>query len=479
MNLVAPNTELRSQLHEIADVRAALAKSPEKQLAIFKQAVMDGHALLKSDYELRGSAYETVCGRSLLLDEIIQQAAEHNFGDDLEHMAIIAVGGYGRGELHPSSDIDIMILLKAEHDQLYNNAIERFVMLLWDIKLEVGHSVRSLDECINEATNDITVMTNIMESRLLIGDRSLYKQMVEATSPDKIWNSRSFFEAKLEEQHARHIKFEHSAYKLEPNIKESYGGLRDIQMIAWVAKRHFNAKTLEELVVHGFLSTDEYDALVDGEDLLWKIRCSLHYQTGRREDRLLFDYQRDLALEFGYEDGPNNLAIEQFMQRYYRTVMELERLNEMLLQLFKEAILYADQPVEPEIINARFQEVHGFIEVRHSDVFQQTPTALLEVFLILEMNRELLGVRAETIRLIRQHLHLIDDQFRQSDEAKDLFMTIISQPEGVIHELRRMNRYGVLAAYIPVFQKIVGRMQYDLFHAYTVDEHTLTVVRNL
>ncbi|MCK4709029.1 MAG: HD domain-containing protein, partial [Gammaproteobacteria bacterium] len=280
-------------------------------------------------------------------------------------------------------------------------------------------------------------------------------------------------------QHHRHIKFESSAFKLEPNIKESHGGLRDIQMIGWVAKRHYGATTLDELIEHGFLTNEEFATLVEGEKLLWNIRTSLHYLTGRREDRLLFDFQRDLALEYGYEDGPNNLAIESFMQRYYRTVMELERLNEMLLQLLKEAILFTDQTIEPQIINTRFDIIHGFIGARNNDIFKKNPTALLEIFLLMELNKEILGVRAETIRLIRESKHLIDDEFRQSDKAKELFISIISAPEGVIHELRRMNRYGILAAYVPAFEKIVGRMQYDLFHAYTVDEHTLSVVRNL
>jgi len=246
-----------------------------------------------------------------------------------------------------------------------------------------------------------------------------------------------------------------------------------------VAKRHFGARTLAELVDHGFLTQTEYDDLHEGQTLLWRIRMALHYVTGRREDRLLFDLQKELAISFGYQDGENNLAIEQFMQRYYRTVMELERLNELLLQLFREAILYADQQEPPEILNQRFESRNGYISARGPDMFQQNPTALLEIFLILELRPDIRGVRAQTIRLIRENCHLIDDKFRQSETARQLFMDILRQQRGVTHELRRMNRYGILAAYLPAFEQIVGRMQYDLFHAYTVDQHTLFVVRNL
>ena len=470
---------LRNNLQSIADCSEDISNDPASALSVLKQAVAAGQEILQNHFKEHLDAYQVVFGRSLLVDLIIQQVAQLRFNSSLNDVSIIAVGGYGRGELHPHSDVDLMILLPNDHDEKFNHAVEQFLMLLWDIKLEIGHSVRTIDECIKEASDDITVITNITESRRLCGSDALYTDMLDATSTSKLWDSKTFFEAKLEEQNTRHIKFESSAFKLEPNIKESHGGLRDIQMIGWVAKRHFGANRLSELVEHNFLTEEEYTTLKEGEKLLWNIRTSLHYLTGRREDRLLFDFQRDIALEYGYEDGPNNLAIESFMQRYYRTVMELERLNEMLLHLLKEAILYTDQPLDPQIINPRFEIIHGYISARHQDIFIQTPTALLEIFLLLELNNEILGVRAETIRLIRENKHLIDDSFRQSDKAKSLFISIISAAEGVTHELRRMNRYGILAAYIPAFEKIVGRMQYDLFHAYTVDEHTLSVIRNL
>ncbi len=468
--------------HCIFDSQAfekALAAQNNNVLPLFKKAVTDGNEALYQAFKDNADTLDLVYGRAAFIDKLLHYIFEFCFKDSDQAIALLAVGGYGRGELHPKSDIDLMLLLDTSVSHKTHAAIEQFVMLMWDIKLEIGHSVRTIADCINEARDDITVATNIMEARHLAGNPELLDTMEAATGPDKIWHSKAFFQAKLDEQIQRHRKYHDTAYNLEPNIKENSGGLRDIQMIGWVAKRHFGVRTLKELIDHHFITQAEYDTLMEGQTLLWRIRLCLHYVSNRREDRLLFDLQRELASIFGYADGDNNLAIEQFMQHYYRTVMELERLNEMLLQLFREAILYVDESSEAEILNNRFQLLNGYIEARYPQMFEENPTALLELFLIMEMRPDICGVRAETIRLIRENRHLIDDKFRQSETAKKLFIDIIKQPRGVTHELRRMNRYGILAAYIPAFEQIVGRMQYDLFHAYTVDQHTLFVLRNM
>jgi [protein-PII] uridylyltransferase len=459
-----------------------ISQHPDKLLSILKEAVLTINDGLKKFYQDGAPVENIVHGRAFLIDRLIIVAFNHVFSGIKQSVSLVAVGGYGRGELHPGSDIDLMLLLKDEEDEHTRIALEKYLLLLWDSRLEIGHSVRTIDECVTESENDITVATNIIESRLLTGDKDLFTQMQKMTGPDAIWDDRSFFQAKLEEQVQRSGKFNDTAYSLEPNIKESRGGLRDIQMIGWVAKRHFGSKNMQELVDNKFLRQDELNELLKGQNFLWRVRCSLHYLSGRREDRLLFDNQRQLANEFGYDDKPdekNNYAIEQFMQQYYRTVMELERLNEMLLQLFREAILYVEESGEPTIINDAFQVKHGYVEVREDNVFIDRPSALLEIFYIMQQHPDIQGVRAETIRLIREHRYLINEEFRSSDEAKKIFMKIMSQTRGVTHELRRMNRYGILAAYIPAFESIVGRMQYDLFHVYTVDQHTLFVLRNL
>ena len=302
--------------------------------------------------------------------------------------------------------------------------------------------------------------------------------MRRALGQDRVWSSQAFFEAKVAEQQARHRRHHDTAYNLEPNVKASPGGLRDIQTIGWVAKRHFGAETFDELVEHGFLTAGELRKLRSAQAFLWKARFALHVITGRREDRLLFDHQIRLARMFGYEDATYTLAVEQFMQRYYRTVMDVSLLNEMLLQLFREAIL-GDGEAEIVPLNPRFQVRNDYLEITSDDVFARHPSAILELFRLMQDHAELRGVRATTIRALGRHLWLIDEEFRQNPRHHRLFLDILRAPQGVTHELRRMNLYGVLGRYIPAFGRIVGRMQYDLFHAYTVDAHTLFVVRNL
>jgi len=398
---------------------------------------------------------------------------------EIPHFALVAVGGYGRGELHPGSDIDLLILLGEEADAVTERQIGEFIAMLWDIGLDVGHSTRTLPSCEIEARADITIATNLMEARLIEGSRVLFDALRECVRPDNIWPNRAFFEAKWREQQARHHKFHDTANNLEPNIKEGPGGLRDIQMIGWVAKRHFGADTLQELVKHDFLTESEYQSLMRGQDFLWDVRFALHILVGRREDRLLFDYQRTLAEQFGYQDQDHNLAVEHFMKRYYCTIGELSRLNEMLLELFQEAILHADSFTKTISIGRRFRARNGFLEVINDRVFKRYPFALLELFLVLQQHSALVGVRATTIRLIRDHRYLIDDKFRFDIRARSLFIEILRQPRGITRTLRRMHRYGILGAYLPAFETIVGQMQYDLFHVYTVDEHTLFVVSNL
>ncbi len=415
-----------------------------------------------------------VVARAALIDRLLRHLWDC-YADD-PAAALVAVGGYGRGELHPCSDIDVMILLPEEEQQ--TGWLSDFLTALWDVGLEIGHSVRTVADCEREAGADVTVMTTLMEARLLAGPAANFDAMRERIGPERMWSSREFFEAKRNEQIERHHRYHDTAYNLEPNVKGSPGGLRDIQMIGWIAKRHFGAERLAELVDHGFLTPGQLDRLIEGRSFLWKVRFALHVLTGRREDRLLFDHQVKLAQMLGYEDASYTLAVEQMMQRYYRTVMELSRLNEILLQLFQEAILL-DPDAEPEPLNERFQMRNGFLQTANDEVFERDPSSLLELFTLLQKHSEIKGVSAWTVGLIKRSLHLIDEEFRQSPRNHRLFLEILRAPRGVTHELRRMNLYGVLGLYIPSFGRIVGRMQYDLFHAYTVDAHTLFVVSNL
>ena len=416
--------------------------------------------------------------RADIVDDVLKGLWNQHAGELADHVALVAVGGYGRAELHPYSDVDIMLLLPGPPDDAGNDCISAFVVSLWDVGLEIGHSVRTVAQCLQESEADLTVTTTLMEARLISGPESLFLDMQQSVGPDRIWPSKVFFEEKRKEQIARHFRYDDTAYKLEPNVKGSPGGLRDIQMIGWVAKRHFGCTTLDELVDHEFLTPGQLTRLQNGQSFLWRVRFALHILTGRREDRILFDHQINLANMLGYEDATYTLAVEQLMQRYYRTVMDLSRLNEMLLQSFEEAILM-DPDAEPETLNERFQIKNGFLQTSSDDVFTNDPSALLELFLILQQNPDTRGVSASTIGLIKRNLYLIDEEFRQNPRNHRLFLSILRAPTGVTHGLRRMNVYGVLGLYIPAFGRIVGRMQYDLFHAYTVDEHTLFVVSNL
>jgi len=347
------------------------------------------------------------------------------------------------------------------------------------LQLDIGYSVRTLSDCIKEAAADITVITNLMESRLLCGEAALFEELQSLITPEKMWSADKFYQAKMEEQEERYARFHTNAYRLEPNVKESQGGLRDLQTIAWVSQRVFGTHDLAPLVSNGLLEQEELDTLEEGIELLWRIRYLLHHETGRHEDRLLFDHQRSIAHEFGYTDDDNNLSIETLMQRFYRTVMALQRLNEILLQGLGGIIsgVTAASTVVP--VNSRFQLRNGFLEVTHDDVFTHKHSALLEVFLIFGNTEEALKIKSNTVRLIRSHLKLINERFRSDPANRDLFIQIFSNPNKLTRTVRLMNRYGVMAAYLPAFDTIVGRMQYDLFHIYTVDEHTILVIRNL
>ncbi|MGH8528399.1 MAG: [protein-PII] uridylyltransferase [Nevskiales bacterium] len=473
----APDLFAQDLLRQLRQIAAQALTAPT--LKNVKAALAEGQAELSQGFDSGAPAEHLVHARAVFVDQILTAVWALKLGVAQSRLALVAVGGYGRGELLPHSDIDLLILHPAAGLDGADTAIHDFLSFLWDIGLEVGHSVRSPADCATQAAGDLTVMTNLLEARRLAGAPALYAAMEAALAPSQIWPVREFYHAKLREQRARHTKYDDSGYKLEPNVKESPGGLRDIQIIAWVAKRHFNARELHDLVRHGFLSEDEYQDLAEGQEFLWRVRFALHTLTERREDRLLFDYQVKLAKLFGYSDQSHSLAVEQFMQRYYSIIKGLFCLNDLLLQLFDEAILHPDERTPAIPINRRFQSRHGYIEVTHPEVFHQTPYALFELFYLMQQDSKLSGIRAETLRLLRRDRHLIEERFRADIRARSFFMEMLRTGNGLTRALRRMNRYGLLGRYIPAFGQVIGRMQYDLFHTLTVDEHTLFVVRNM
>ena len=471
------NAHFNNELFNIEQFRTQLANSQDA-VAVFRDAIAKSQALLDEHYRANDDIVKLVWGRAWFIDQLLGCAWERYDWIRPNDISLLAVGGYGRGELHPHSDIDLLIVTRDDDVTQFKQSISAFFTFLWDINLEIGQSVRSLTQCRQEALKDITVTTSLMESRTIVGPEQLRDEMIAQTQNNDVWPAKSFFDAKRDEQQARHDKYYDIDYALEPNVKTSPGGLRDIQTIAWIAKRYYKVNHLADLVNLGFLNNNEYDQLAEGERLLWKLRYGLHLLAGRREDRLLFDKQRELAQMFGYVDDEKSLAVEKLMQEYYRAVATLRALNDALLQHFDEAILRANEQEVIEVINNRFQLRNDYIEIRYGDVFKRFPFALLEIFVLMAQNPRIKGVRAITIRSIRDHRYLINEAFRKDLRNVTLFMELLRSPHELTSQLRRMARYGVLGLYLPEFGAISGKMQHDLFHIYTVDAHTLQVVEN-
>ena len=446
-------------------------------ISIFRNALSAAQNHFNNRFH-EGEEVHTLVNESARFADLILHYAWNQFEWDKD-ISLIAVGGYGRGELHPHSDIDLLILMRRDRPQKYRQNIEQFLTFLWDIQLKIGHSVRSLSQCVDEAKGDITIATNLMETRLVCGNGDLRDAMLKKTGPNKIWSSANFYRGKIDEQSARHRKHDDTEYNLEPNIKEAPGGLRDIQLINWTAKRHFQLHRRSQLVHAGFLSDEEYLTLRRDEEFLWKVRYGLHLIAERPEERLLFDYQRKLAIMFGYTDSPGRLAVEKFMQRYYQVVISIRELTDVLLQYLDEVIYRKDKTKVETVINERFLVRDNFLDTVHESVFVDHPPALLELFVLLGENEHIDGIRASAIRQIRLHRKLIDDDFRANPVNRKLFMRLLRSPNKLSIQLSRMNRYGILGSYLPEFGKIVGQTQHDLFHIYPVDVHTLQVVRNL
>ncbi len=465
------------QINPLLSIVNQLLQRETLKIADYAQAIRDARQMLNEAFQAGENVLLLLQQHADFIDAVLQHLWSASRISS-QRATLVAVGGYGRRELHPASDVDLMVLLTENPQAECNERLSAFITLLWDIGLDVGHSVRTLDECLEAASNDLTIITNLIESRYVTGNENLYRALQDAISPEQMWDSRAFFMAKLEEQQKRHLRFGDSSHRVEPNLKEGRGGLRDIQTISWVTLREYGTFSLQELYAKRLLEYDEFETLRAGREFLWSIRFVLHGLAKRKEDRLLFDYQRTLAHRFGYTDDTNNAAVEAFMQRYYRTITDLERLSEMLMGIFREKILTLTPPA-PEMLGEWYQKRGTLISVNSPDVFVIYPTALLEIFLLLQMTPGVTGLIPDTIRLIRHNLHRIDAGFRQQIRHRQLFIQMLRQPKGITFVMRLMNRYGLLAAYIPAFSNIVGRMQYDLFHMYTVDEHTLFVLRNL
>ena len=456
------------------DPRVALpaASDPQSRAGAWKQRLAAARRQLGEHFSSRASARELLRRLSALVDRQLKDIwGSHAMP---RHVALAAVGGYGRGQLFPSSDVDLLILLSAPADAALARKIEDFVGLLWDTGIEVSHSVRTIDECIAMGASDVTVQTTLLEARMLAGKRELYarfaKRMREALDPAE------FMQAKVLEQQQRHMRYAET--NLEPNIKESIGGLRDLHTILWIARAAGIGKSWRDLARRGMITAAEAREIALHEQFLQSLRVRLHYCAGRREDRLLFDFQTALARQFGLRDRPHRLASEQLMQRYYRTAKAVFQFNTIVLQNL-DARITPPRDTQYHPVNARFGIRDELLLPRDERLFQRQPSTILESFLLLQQHPALKGMSAAALRALWRARRRINATFRKHPRNREQFMQILRAPARVARTLYRMNRYDVLGRYLPIFGRIVGQMQHDLYHVYTVDEHILRVLRNV
>ena len=454
---------------------AALRPSPDPvslASSLREQLRVGRHSIVK-DYQ-QDHKPEQLLKRLRQFTDQVMISAWKSFGMPAD-TALVAVGGYGRGELFPHSDVDLLILLPFAPDDALRNKLEQLVQMLWDLGLEIGHSIRTVDECLSESAADITVQTSLLEARLICGNRKLFNTLRERYT--LAMDPRAFFQAKVLELRQRHVKYENTPYSLEPNCKESPGGLRDLQVILWVAKAAGLGDSWRELAANDMITPTEARQLAEKERAFKDIRIRLHLHTNRREDRLIFDVQNQVAETFGFQTTEARRASEVLMQRYYWAAKAVTQLNSILLQNI-EARLFP-QPSVSRPVNDRFNEVNGMIDIAHDKVFEETPSAMLEIFLLLEQHGELKGMTARTQRALWHARFRIDASFRRDPQNRELFLQILKAPKGITHALRNMNQLSILGRYLPAFRRIIGQMQHDLFHVYTVDQHILMVLRNV
>jgi len=442
-----------------------------------RQRLAAGQQALTTAWRRKNQGTALLEGRAALVDGVLQEVWAA-LGMPAS-CALVAVGGYGHGQLYPGSDVDLLILMPdEEHTAATSNTapqLEQLIGLLWDIGLDIGHSVRSVNQCLDEAERDITVQTSLLEARYLAGSRALYEDFEQ--SYNAAMQPALFFKAKQLEQAERYARFNDTPYSLEPNCKESPGGLRDLQVIQWVARAAGIGDDCKSLAKAGLITLPEVRQFERADRLLCDLRIELHLLAGRREDRLLFDHQEKLAAAMGIAATTAKRASEALMQHYYRNAKLVTQLNSLVMQVLADRLLPARQG-PPIVIDNHFQMVREQIDVRAEDVFQRHPRAILECFLLQMQRSEIKGMTPRTLRALWRAQAGIDAAFRRDPANRELFLKLFQQ-QHLIHPMRRMNQFDILGRYLPAFGRIVGQMQHDLFHVYTVDQHILQVMRNL
>jgi len=440
---------------------------------------------LKEQHELLAQAFAQgifidylLGARAMVMDRVLS-ALWNEAGLNDQSLGLFAVGGYGRGELHPFSDIDILILGEQSAIESSKDALTTFTTRLWDFNLDIGHAVRSFEDCKTLARDDITIATSLIESRPISAKIEMLRDLESLAFDDSGWSTEAFYQAKVSEQNERYAKHDDSDNRLEPDIKNAPGGLRDLHTIIWVVRKHFRTTRLITLVDEGLLTQNEFRLLDEAEQFLKRTRFALHMAAGRSQNRLLFDLQATVADMMGFQLEDTKQRIEAFMKQVYRMTLRIGEFNDMLLQNFEETVLRDPSDAVVTEINSRWQIRNQHLELIHPNGFERHPSALLEAFVLLAQNPELKGLRASTTRQMYTARHLIDDAFRNDLVNISYFMELMRYPEKLPEVLRRMRYYGILSRYIPEFGPIMGLMQHDLFHIYTVDAHTLQLIRNI
>jgi [protein-PII] uridylyltransferase len=441
--------------------------------ADLRERLKSGRAALAASYLEKPAATQYLTRHAALVDGIVSEISARVTLP--ASFCIAAVGGYGRGELFPGSDVDVLLLLPDEPTAEQQATLENWVRACWDVGLEIGHSVRTVEACIVEARADITVETNLLEARFVWGASGLFDHFGHRFQAH--FDAQHFFEGKLAEQKTRHARFDDSAYKLEPNLKDSPGGLRDLHTIHWLARACGITGGWGGLCRAGLLTRNEAQRIAREERALSALRIHLHLLAGRRDDRLAFDYQTELAARLGLAATAHKRAGERLMQGYYRAAKLVQRANGILVQSLRVRLFPVTAPPQP--IDADFQVRADLLEARDPGLFARNPDALLRAFILYAQHTSLAGFEPATLRALWRGRTQIDAAFRANPTHRSQFMELLRQPVGVTRALREMHRYGLLGRYIPAFGRIVGQMQHDLFHVYTVDEHILTVLRNL
>ncbi len=421
---------------------------------------------------------DLVLGRSEYMDLLLHRLWKYFGFMDIPELGLVAVGGYGRGELHPLSDIDILIISNNKISEETERKVSEFITLLWDLRLEVGHAVRTVDECSEIGRADLTVATNLQEARLLAGSEDTFHRLKMLIHSESFWPSETFYKAKIQEQRERHARYHDTTYNLEPDIKSTPGGLRDIHTLSWVARRHFGATSLYEMSRYGFLTDAEYRELVECQDFLWRVRFALHMELKRYDNRLTFGLQAQVAEHLGFT-GEGNRAVEMMMKEFYRTVRRVAELNKMLLKLFDQAILNNGEECDPVVLDEDFQRRGSLIEARKPALFQARPETILDMFLHIANDSTIDGVAPATMRQLRTARRRLNKFLHTIPEAREKFMELVRHPNALHKAFSLMHKLGVLAAYLPQWSQIVGQMQFDLFHAYTVDEHSIRLLKHI